>query len=199
MLSPLIKRNGLCHFADQLHECFVTAARVMDANLPSRFVEYAIDNWRVAASNMPSLCQTLAVLYFDVCSPESARRIRNLVVTHITGCLTAVANGEHQSSTAACQAYVEFCGRLIDEPKCNDDYDMILMERVAEALVAVHRNFGHYDCVKYAERLLRRLIGVCSDGGQSLIGEACRLFVMESLIKHDQLRAKTENLIDNTF
>lgn len=204
MLSPLIKQNGLCHFADQLHECFVTAARVVNVNLSSRFVEYTIDNWRVAAADVPSLCRTLAALYFDACGPESARRVRNLVVSHVTACLTAAASGSPQSSAAAaaeCQAYVEFCGRLIDEPKFNDcDDDAAPAERVAEALVAVHRNHGHYDCVEYAERLLKRLIGIGSDGGERcLVGHACRLSVMESLIEHDRLRKTTESLIDNTF
>lgn len=186
-------RNGLCHYADRLHECFETAARKVDADLPAVFVGYAIDHWSAAVADVPSLCRTLAALYFDVCDAESRSRVRGRLTGHTAGRLLrssteAVAAGG--ASSVSCRAYVDFCGRLIDDVSAADAGSL---DRVAEALVAVYRTHPAYDCVDSAGRLLRRLIG-----GRRLVSDAIRIAAMEVLVE-DRLRAMNENLVDTAF
>lgn len=194
-------RNGLCHYADRLHECFETAARKMDAVSPAVFVGYAIDHWSAAVADVPSLCRTLAALYFDVCDAESRSRVRGRLVGHMAARLQrssfeAVAVGGGASSVS-CRAYVDFCGWLIDDVSAaeavRDNGGADSLDRVAEALVAVYRTHPVYDCVDSAGRLLRRLIG-----GRRLVGDAIRIAAMEVLVE-DRLRAMNENLVDTAF
>lgn len=201
VLSPLMNRIGLCHYAGRMHECFETAARQVDADLLPWFVDHAIRHWSVATADVPSLCRTLAALYFDVFGPEWRQRTRGGVVDHVAGRLQVanVADGD-TTTVAACRAYVEFFGRLIDDAVANDTrkYDDS-MDRVADALVTVHRTHRDYHCVEHTGRLLKRLISAGDGGGGwRLIGDDCRLAAMEALVE-DRLRTMTENLVDNTF
>eukprot|EP00102_Acyrthosiphon_pisum_P007986 XP_003243941.1 PREDICTED: uncharacterized protein LOC100572390 isoform X2 [Acyrthosiphon pisum] len=199
VLSPLIKRNGLCHYAGRLHECFETAVRKVDAGLGVFFVDNTIDQWWASAADVPSLCRTLAALYFEACGPEERRQTRQSVIGHVGGCLLKAAAVAVVDCTtvAACQAYAEFCGRLIDDAAANEGQtcgDGDAMERLAEGLIAVHRDHDDYDCVEHAGRLLRRLV---SDE-RCLVGSVCRLVVLQVLVE-DRPRMMTENLVDNTF
>ncbi|VVC39951.1 Protein phosphatase 2A, regulatory B subunit, B56,Armadillo-type fold [Cinara cedri] len=188
VLTPLIKRNELCHFAGQLHECFETAARKVDVGLSVRFVGDAIDNWSSAAADVPTLCRTLAALYFDVCDDESRSRVRGRVVGHVAGCLltsvaaAAAADGDGASS-AACRAYVDFTGLLIDDVSTAGAGAAGGLDRMAGALVAVHRTNRGNDCVDVTGRLIRRLIGV--NDGRCLVGDGIRVAVMEVLLAEE--------------
>lgn len=207
--SRLMKRNGLCHYADRLHECIVTAASVVDADLPALIVDSVVDGcWSTSAANVPSLCRTLASLYFEAYRPRcplKRKRVRDTVVGHVTGRLLAAATLELVDRTAvdACRACAEFCGRLIDDVAAGSDARVSdgrdCMGRVAEVLVFVYRNHRNYECVDHAGRLLRKLIGGGAGvSGQCLVGDACRMAVMEALVK-DRLQTMTDDLIDNTF
>lgn len=191
-------RLGLCHYAGRLHECIETAAREVDVDLLVYFVDYVIGHWSVATADVPSLCRTLAALYFDVFGPVRRRQMRGGVVGHVAGRLQ-VANATDDDASvavAACRAYVEFFGRLIDDVVDNDGQTHDDMERVAYALIAVHQTHRDYQCVEHVDRLLKKLIS--GSGGRRLIGDDCRLAVMEVLVE-DRLRKMTENLVDNTF
>lgn len=198
-MSPLIKRNGLCHYAGRLQECFETATREVDAGLGAFFVDNVIEQWWASAADVPSLCRTLAALYFEACGAEEKRQTRQRVVAHMGGCLlkaaaVAVLDG---MTVAACQAYAEFCGRLIDDAVANEGQtcgEGDAMERMAEGLIAVHRDHGDYDCVDHAGRLLRRLVSE----ERCLVGDVYRLAVLQVLVE-DRPRTMTEKLVDNTF
>jgi len=199
-----MKRNGLCHYAGRLHECFETAIRDVDSGLGALFVDDAIDQWSASAADVPSLCRTFSALYFEACGPKEREQTRQRVVGHVGGCLlkaAAVAVADDGPTVAACQAYAKLCGRLIDDgeataaanewQKCGDSD---AMERVAEGLIAVYRDHCDYECVQHAGHLLRRLVS----GQRCLIGDACRLAVLRVLVE-DRPRTMTENLVDNTF
>lgn len=199
--------NGLCHYAEQLHKCIETAGREVDAKLPAWFVEYAVGHWPATAAHAPTLCRTLAVLFFDACGPQCRRRVRDRVVTLVIGRLLAAAASADVDSaefTAACREYVGFCGRLIDDVSVAarerndfDDGGRSSAEHLAGALVAVYLAHRDYDCVNEAGRLLRRLIG--KDGrGRRLVSDACRVTVLEALVE-DRPWAMTEDLVDNAF
>lgn len=189
-----MKRNGLCHYAARLRKCFQTAARYVDAQLPERFVDDAIGNWPASVSDVPSLCRTLAALYFDTCGPKSRPLVRGRLVGHVAEKLRQLAA---DSSAAVCLAYAEICGRLMDEEVAGCDH-VADMERVAEGLTAVHTKHRDYGCVERADRLLRRLIDGGSEGRRPMVGDACRLTVIEVLAS-DRLRTMDERLIDNEF
>lgn len=205
-MSGLMTRNGLCHYESRLRECAETAARRVDADLPASLVDRAVADWTAeSAADVPALCRTLATLCFDVGGPRCRRRrraVRDRAARHVAGRLSQTA-ADHSTTVAACRAYAEFCGRLIDdvaavggERNCDDGVCEVCTDRVAEALLAVYRNHRDYVCVDRAGQLLRRLIG--GGGQRSLVGDACRTAVMETLIV-DRLRALTDNLVDDTF
>lgn len=199
-------RNGLCHYEGRLRQCAETAARLVDADLPASLVDRAVADWTAdSAADAPALCRTLATLCFGAGGPRCRRRrraARDRMAGHVAGRLSQTAV-DRSTTVAACRAYVEFCGRLIDnaaavadERDCDDGVCAVCVDRMAEALVAVYRNHRDYECVDRAGQLLRRLIG--GDGHRSLVGDVCRTAVMEALVV-DQLRALTDNLVDDTF
>jgi hypothetical protein len=198
VLSPLIKRNGLCHYAGQLHMCFKTAVREVDADLGAWFVDKVIDHWSVSTAEVPLLCQTLAELYFQACGPEGRRQTRQNVVRHMVGCLlTAAVIVVDGMTVAACLAYTEFCDLLINDASANDWRKCDNGEAigcVAKGLIAVYRDHVDYNCVKHAGHLLRRLV---SDE-RCLVDDSCRLTILQVLTE-DRLQTMIENLIDNTF
>lgn len=95
---------------------------------------------------------------------------------------------------AACLAYTAFCDRLTADGGCAVQD----AERVAEALIAVHRNHRDYWCVVYTGRLLARLVGSDDGGGRRLLGNAARVAAMEVLIQ-DRPRTMTEDLVEKSF
>lgn len=203
MLSPLMKRNGLCHHAALLLECFETATREVDADLPACFVDHAIDNWPVSAADVPPYCRTLAALYFETCGPGSRPLVRGRLVGHVADRLRRLT-ADASPSVAVCLAYVEICGRLIDDGMAVGPHDrehVADMERVVEGLTAVHGTHMDYGCVDRADRLLRRLIRGAGGGGHAprpMVGDGCRLSVVE-VLAGDRLRAMYEHVIDGEF
>lgn len=196
MLSPLIKHNELCHYAGQLHECFKTAVHKVDADLGAWFVNNVIDHWSASSADVPSLCQTLAELYFQACDQKGRRQTHQSVVSHVVSCLLMAVTVDGTTVTP-CLAYTEFCNRLIDDAAANDWEKCVnreAMERVAKGLIAVYRYHRDYNCVDYSRRLLRDLV---SDE-RHLVGDACRLTVLQVLIE-DRPLTMIENLVDNTF
>lgn len=203
VLSPLMKRNGLCHYAARLLECIETAAREVDANLPAWFVDHAISNWPASAADVqPSLYRTLTALYFDTCGPESRPLVRGRLVGHVAESLLQLTA---DASAAVCLSHVEICGRLMDDDYAVAGHELVAnMECLAKGLAAVHRTHRDYGCVDRADRLLRRLIdGGGGSGGRGherrpMVSEACRLSVMEVLAA-DRLRTMGELVIENEF
>lgn len=185
-------RNGLCHYEDRLRQCVETAARLVDADLPASLVDSAVADWTAeSAADVPALCRTLATLCFDVAGPRCRRRrraARDRAAGHVAGRLSQTA-ADHSTTAAACRAYVEFCGRLIDnaaavgdERNCDGGACAVCTDRVAEALVAVYRNHRDYEYVDRAGQLLRRLIGGGGGGQRGLVGDVCRTAVVEALV-----------------